>query len=156
MATSDFVTRLFALDRQLAGKNHPAMSPFWKRVVRRFQSSSCRQLVVRAGRRSGKSLTACKLAVGYALLGSWVIPPGELAQVTIISVSLTEAQSKIALIRSMLASLGCAVQRETATEIQLRDQPIVFRATAASWRTAVGFSSILIIVDEAARLRDET
>jgi hypothetical protein len=155
MAAPDFISRFFQLDRQLSAKNHPALSPFWSRTVRRFLSSGCRQLVVRAGRRSGKSLTACKLAVAFALLGQWVVPPGERAAVVIVSVSLSEARAKISIIRSMLAALGCAVARDTADEIALQDLQISFKAVAGNWRTAVGFSSILIVADEVARWRDE-
>jgi hypothetical protein len=155
MADSDFITRFFALDRQLAAKNHPALSPFWKLTFRRFLSSTCRQLTVRAGRRSGKSLNACRLAVGFALLHEWNVPAGETAACVIVSVSLAEARAKIAIVRSMLSALGCAVARDTADEIQLRDLPICFKAIASNFRTVVGFSSVIIVADEVARWRDD-
>lgn len=144
-----------ALDGELAEGTFPPLSLFWRATLGRFLDSSRRTLTIRAGRRSGKSLTACKLAVAFALLGSWKVAPGELAIVAIVSVSLQEAQGKLGIIRAMLEILGAKVARGTGTELELADRPVAFRCFAASHRTAVGFGAALVVVDEAARLRDE-
>jgi hypothetical protein len=146
---------LEAIDRQLAMASFPSLSSFWRRTLQRFLASSKRTLVLRVGRRGGKSLSACKVAVAFAALGRWTVAPGELAVIAIVSVSVAEAQTKIGIIRAMLDALRVRVARETQGEIQLADVPVVFRCLAANARTVVGFGAALVIVDEAARLRDE-
>jgi len=155
MNAPSFLRKFFAIDASLAASGQPPLSAFWRATIERFVKSRKRTLVVRAGRRSGKSLTMCKLAIAFALLGKWTIPPGELAAVAIVSVSLAEAQNKLRLIRAMLVALNVTIARETTTEIELANVPIVFRCMAANMRTVVGVSSIFILIDEASRIRDE-
>jgi hypothetical protein len=150
-----FLNGLRRLDATWASAGHPAFSAFWWATVESFMRSKRKTLVVRAGRRSGKSLTSCKLAVAFALLGGWKIRPGDQAAIVIVSVSLAEAQSKLRLIRSLLDALRIAPTRETTSEIELSNG-IVFRCMAANMRTGVGFGSVLIIGDEVTRMRDDS
>jgi hypothetical protein len=149
------VARFLELDRRLAAAGFPPLSPFWREVLTRFLGTSKRQLVLRVGRRGGKSLSACKIAVAFALMKIWKVAPGERAVVALVSVSMQEAQSKVRLIREMLRALRVKVARETALELELADSPVTFRCVAANARTAVGFSCVLCLIDEAARLRDD-
>ena len=155
MNAPSFLRKFFAFDATLAGSGHPPLSAFWRRTIERFMRGGKRSLIVRAGRRSGKSLTCCKLSIAFALLGTWTIPPGELAAVAIVSVSIAEAQNKLRLIRAMLVALNVPIARETTTEIELQNLPIVFKCMAANMRTVVGISAIFLLIDEAARMRDE-
>jgi hypothetical protein len=155
MANAITSAQVVELDALLEQRGFPSLSPFWVDVVSRFLGSKRRQLVLRVGRRGGKSLSACKLAVAFGIFGAWKVPPGELATIAIVSVSLGEAQSKIKIIRAMLDALGIPIAKSTATEIEVADRPVAFRCMAANMRTAVGFGAVLIIVEEAARLRDD-
>jgi len=59
--------RLLAVDGLLVAKGFPALSPFWRRALCRFLDSDRRQLVVRAGRRAGKSTSVVRALVVLAI-----------------------------------------------------------------------------------------
>ena len=66
---SPIVTRLRALDRALVANGFPSTSPWWSATLERFYASGKRQLVLRCGRRGGKSSTLCRVGVAEALYG---------------------------------------------------------------------------------------
>lgn len=147
---------LDALDRVnavLVAKAFPAMSPWWRRELERFvraMADGRRQLVLRVGRRGGKSSSLCRLAVVWALFGSWSVPPGDVAVVAIISVSLAEARERFRTIAAILTALGVPFDRR-GDDLELRDRPVVFRCFACSTSAPVGFTGIAVIADEVAR-----
>lgn len=149
----DFVDRFFGLDLQLAARGFPNLSPWWRKVLTRFLRSSCRRLVLRVGRRGGKSSTLSRLAVAMALFGDWTVPPGDVALVAFLSTDRTEAAARLRTIAALLDALGAKYTRR-ADEIELHDRPVLFRVVTASVRAAVGFTCILAICDELARWRD--
>jgi hypothetical protein len=106
------------------------------------------------GRRGGKGISACKVAVVFALLCPLVhLPPGERAFVEFLSVDRDEAASRLRMIRAMLDALGEAYEPR-GDQIELRSRPVIFRVTTASVRGVVGRTTILIVADEGARWRD--
>lgn len=153
MSAPDFFDRLVQLDAQLAAHGFPALSPFWRRTLRAFFRGKRRRLVVRVGRRGGKSTTAAKLAVAWALFGDWTVPPGDVGTIPFLSVDRTEAAQRLRTIAAMLDALGEPYARR-AEEIELTSRPAVFRVASASLGGVVGFTSILVVADEVARWRD--
>ncbi|MBK8942025.1 MAG: hypothetical protein IPM79_31585 [Polyangiaceae bacterium] len=147
------VRRLEAMDAALGAKGFPRMSPWWRETLVRFYSSGRRQLVVRVGRRGGKSSTLCRLAVLEALFGEHVIPPGDVGVVAFISTRREEAGERLRTIRAILDALRVPYALADQT-IELRDRPIAFRVFVASVAGVVGFTSIAVICDEVARWRD--
>ena len=153
-AGRELFAHLLAVDAVLAKAGFPPLSEFWRREAKRFLCSSARRWVVRVGRRGGKGLTFAKLAVVFALFAPLVLPPGELALVAFLSIDRREAASRIRSVRAMLDALAVAYEPR-AEELELTGRPVMLRVVTASVRAAVGFSTVLVIADEAARWRDD-
>lgn len=147
------VARLRALSKLLADKGFPPTSPWWDEQVERFYRSGRRQLVLRVGRRGGKSTTLCRLAVAEALWGEHRVPPGDAGIVGIVSVSRDEAGARLRTIRAILDALG-AEYRERGETIELVGRPVVFKVFSASVAGVVGGTWICALLDEVARWRD--
>lgn len=148
------VTRLAALDRALVAHGWPALSPWWRETFARFLASGRRQLVVRAGRRAGKSSSLCRLAVAFALAyDTRQIPPGDVGTIAFVSTTRSEASQRLRTIRAMLDAIGVA-WRPTDGGLELVDRPIVFRVFACTIASVSGFTSILVVADEVAKWRD--
>ena len=88
-ATGDVWQHLAEIDEQLVSRGWPAMSHWWRETLAKFYASGKRQLVLRVGRRGGKSSTLCRVAVAEALYGAHVIPPGDVGVVAIVSIKVT-------------------------------------------------------------------
>lgn len=149
----DDFDKLLDLDALLVGKGFPALSPFWRKTLKAFLRSHKRTLVVRAGRRGGKSLVLCKLALAASLFGTWSVSPGEVGTACFISVDRDEAGSRLRTIAAMLDALGEKYVRR-GDEIELRSRPAVFRVLTATSAGVVGRNVIAAFADELARWRD--
>ncbi len=144
-----FLARFDALDRELVTAGFPPTSPWWRGELGRFMSGARRRWVIRVGRRGGKSSTLSRLAVAWALWGTYKIPPGDVGVVAFVSVDRSEAGARLRTIAKVLDVLGVDYDQR-AEEIELKDKPITFRVTTCSI-TAVGFTAILVVGDECAR-----
>jgi hypothetical protein len=144
-----FLARFDALDRALVVAGFPPTSPWWRSELGRFMSGARRRWVIRVGRRGGKSSTLARLAVAWALWGTYNIPPGDVGVVAFVSIDRSEAGARLRTIAKVLDVLGVDYDQR-AEEIELKDKPITFRVTTCSI-TAVGFTSILVVGDEVAR-----
>lgn len=142
-----------ALERALEKHAFVPMSPWWRETIRDFYNTSARQLVLRVGRRGGKSSTLCRVAVLEALFGDHKIPAGDVGVVAIISVRLDEARERLRTVEAILRALKAPFKR-TGDTIELSNRPIAFRCFAASMAGVVGFTCIAAICDEVARWRD--
>ena len=147
------VAHLDALARALVARGFPAVSTWWLETLIRFYSSGRRQLVLRVGRRGGKSSTLCRIAVLEALFGQHIIPPGDVGVVAIISVSRDEAAQRLRTIRAILDALGIKY-RPIESGIELEGRPVVFKTFAASVAGVSGFTCVCAIADEVAKWRD--
>ena len=132
---------------------HHGVSAWWRDTLDRFIRSGKRQLVLRVGRRGGKSSTLSALACAVALFGEHKIPPGDIGVVAFVSVSRDESASRLRTIETILTALGVPYRRQGDT-IDLVDKPIAFKTFAGTMQGVVGFTAILIICDEVARWRD--
>lgn len=143
------------LDDLLAKKDQHRLSPFWMTSLTDLCESTARTGVYRVGRQGGKSTTMARIAVASALFVTHPITRGTRGVVAFVSVSRRESSERLHNIASLLDTLGVKYRRST-DEIELEALPIVFRTYAASFRTAVGFTSVLILMDECARMRDDS
>ena len=132
----------------------PALSPWWKEQLRRLYASGKRRLVIRAGRRGGKSSTLCRVAVCEALYGQHDIPPGDVGVFAFFSVSMREARERLRTISEILEALDVPFER-SGDSVRIAGRAVCIRVYPASVRTAVGFTCIGAAFDELARWRDE-
>ena len=128
------------------------MSPFWRDTLKAFICSGKRQLVVRAGRRGGKSSTLSRFGVAYALWFATTgrIPITDVGWVVFLSVDNNEAKQRVDSIEIVLKLLGVRHER-AGTEIRLSDYNIGFRVLTSSISGTSGYTSILIIADEVSK-----
>lgn len=141
------------LDQALVAAGFPPTSAWWLATLERFLGSSRRQLVLRVGRRGGKSSTLCRLAVVLALAGDHQIPPGDVGVVAFISTTRDEAGQRLRTIEAILRALRVPFRR-SGDAIELTDRPVTFKVFVASIAGVVGFTAIAAICDEVARWRD--
>lgn len=153
MSRADLVARLDQVDAALVAAGFPALSPFWRETFRAFLSGRKRSLVVRAGRRGGKSSSCARLAVVVALFGEHVIPPGDLGIVAFISASRDEAANRLRMIKAILDALRVKYT-ERGDTIELAHRPIAFQVFTASIAGVSGPTCICVFADEVAKWRD--
>jgi hypothetical protein len=142
-----------SLERALTAHKFPAMTPWWRSTIARFYSSGRRQLVLRVGRRGGKSSTLCRIAVLEALYGDHHVPAGDIGVVAIVSVSRDEASQRLRTIRAILDALGIAY-RPIEHGIELDGRKVAFKTFVASVAGVVGFTGVCVLCDEVCRWRD--
>lgn len=143
-----------ANDEALVAKGFPAISEKWRESLREFYRSRKTRLVIRGGRRAGKSSTLCRVAVAEGMYGGHKVPPGDVGIFVFVSVKADEARSRLKTIREILDVLGVSYSPR-GMEIELRDRPIIFRVYPANFRTIVGMTCIGFVADECARWRDD-
>lgn len=141
---------LFELDATLETHGVPPLSPKWRADLTRWAERGSRRLVIRAGRRSGKSLTLCKLAIALALYGGVSVPTGDTAWAVFVSTTVVEALARLATIATFLDKLGVSYER-SGNQIRLAGAPLGFVVLACSFRSAVGMTAFMIAGDEVAR-----
>lgn len=155
-ATTSVFEGLCSIDRELGVEGWPLMSPVWRDTLQTFYASGCRRLVVRFGRRGGKSTTLCRVAVAEMLYGDHAVAPGDVGVLMILSVKLSDALERIETIRQILTVLGVPHEkRGNHIELRVRGAARRFTAMAANFRTVVGGTAIGILGDEMARWRDD-
>jgi hypothetical protein len=143
-----------AVNRALIASGWHGLSPWWLATFARFVLSGCRQLVIRAGRRAGKSVSLCVFAVAFALAyDTGLIPPGDIGIVAFVSTRQDEAAQRLRTIKWILGVLGIAW---TPFEggIELVGRAIAFRVFPCTVQGVSGFTSILVICDEVAKWRN--
>lgn len=130
------------------------MSPFWKETYQRFYDSDRKQLVLRVGRRGGKSSNLCMLAVATALAGDYKIPATDVGVISIVSATKADASARIRTIGQILKAIGVP-HKQLKDSIDLPSRRVVIKVFAATIAGVVGFTSILCICDEISRWRDD-
>lgn len=158
---SRMMAEFVKMDRRLVEAGFPATSPWWMETLRRFYASGRRQLVLRVGRRGGKSSTLCRVGVCEAIVGDHAVPPGDIGVVAIVSVSRDEAAKRLRTIESILRTLqvGYRPLREgTGFELAVGERerpPIGFQVFTASIAGVSGPTVITAIGDEVAKWSDK-
>ncbi len=141
-------------DEKLVERGFPPISPFWRDALQGLYESNKTRLVIRVGRRGGKSSTMARVAVAEGLYGNHMVPPGDVGVFVFVSVRQDEAKERLRTIGEILSTLRIPFVKR-ATEIQLTDRPICFRVYPANFRTIVGMTCIGFVADECARWRDD-
>lgn len=149
------MAHLDRLELALAAGGFPAMSPWWYETFTRFYDRNVRQLVLRCGRRGGKSSSLCRIAVLEALFGEHTIPPGDVGVVAIVSISMREAQERLRTIRAILDAFDVEYDKRVTSEIRLLGRNVVFKVFAATQGAVIGFTCICAICDEVAKWMNE-
>jgi hypothetical protein len=149
----ELLRRFDALDRALVAKGFPPTSPWWHERIRAFYRTGRRRLILRVGRRGGKSSTLCRLAVVEALYGQHVVPPGDVGVVAIISARRPDALERLRTIGAILEAIGVAYDPK-GDSLELRARRVVFTVFTASIAGVSGFTSIFVLCDEVAKWRD--
>lgn len=146
---------LAQIDEALAKEKWPAISPWWQRVFDRVEEIKPRNVVVRGGRRGGKSSNLCgKVAIREVLSEDHEVPPGDVGYFAIISADKEQAQDRLDTCHKALSALGIA-HRKTANEITLTDRNVGIKCFAATLQAVVSFTCIGFLADEMARWRDK-
>lgn len=150
-----YLAQLFGLSEVLASRHGwPALSPWWRETLADAERSGVRQRVIRKGRRIGAStIVAPIVAVTEAFHGEHAVPPNDVGFFLFFSVKKDEAAKRLRGIATVLDALG-KKYREAGDTIELLDRPIAFKVSPASFRTAVGDTSIGIWCDEVSRWLD--
>lgn len=145
---------LMTVDKALVKKGFAGLSPWWRDTLRAFYTSQKKQLVLRVGRRGGKSSSLCRVAVAEAIGGEHQIPKGDIGVVAFVSVSRREASERLRTIKAILDALGLEY-RPIEDGVELVSKPIAFRVFPASVGGVSGFTSIAVIADEVAKWKSE-
>lgn len=141
------------LEAKLVARGFPPTSPWWRKQVRRYFNSACRQAVFRVGRRGGKSTTICRVGVIEALYGRHNVPPGDVGTVAIVSVDRREAGRRVRTIKEILDAIKVAWS-PCDGGIELRGKPFAFQVFAASIAGVSGFTAVFVFCDEVAKWKD--
>jgi len=119
-------------------------------------AAPAREVVVVAGRRSGKSRIASLLAVWQAAFRKWRLSPGEVGTFLCIAVDKRQAATVLNYCRALFEApmLRGLVVGESAEAIELRNR-VRIEVRAGSHRGVRGVTLIGACLDEAAFLRSE-
>lgn len=158
MTVADFGKQVLSTMRGIAalvaGAGFHTISPWWWATLTTWLVGMWRQLVLRVGRRGGKSSTLCLLAVAWAMVyPAKAIPLGDVGVIAFISVDRREVDGRLRTVESLLTALKIEFQRK-GDAIELSGRPIRFQAFTGSVAGVSGFTCILAICDEVAKWRD--
>lgn len=143
--------KLREMDAKLIKEGWPEISPWWWNVLQ--NADGVRNIVVRGGRRGGKSSTVCRVAVAEVLDDRHVVPPGDVAFFAIVSATKEQAQERLKTCGEILKALGVA-NKQTADKILLIDKNVGIRVFAATLKGVVSFTALGALCDEEARWAD--
>ncbi len=150
----DLFAKLMELDDRLVAKGFPAMSQWWRDVFAGFYQSKKRWLVLRVGRRGGKSSSICRLAVVEVLYGQHKIPPGDIGYWPFISTKREEADARLVTVKAILDAIGVKY-RPTEHGIIIEGRNVGFKTYVATIAGVSGFTGLGFLADEMAKWRDK-
>lgn len=150
---AEILRRFDQLDRVLVSKGFPPTSPWWRKTIERWYASGKKQIVLRCGRRAGKSSTLVRLAVCEALYGHHQVPPGDIGIVAIISARRTDATERLRTVKAILDAIGVKYA-ERGDTIELKHRKVAFNVYTATIAGVSGFTGIFILCDEVSKWRD--
>ncbi len=154
-AGATLASRVRAVARALERAGYHHVPDWWLDTLGQWLRSGRRQLVLRVGRRGGKSSTLCMLAVAVLLYGNFAVPLGDVGCVAIVSVSRDEALGRLRTIEAMLRALGVPFRSgRWSDSIELAGRPLAVRVFTASIAGVSGFTGVFALCDEVAKWRD--
>ena len=152
--TTDVFAKLMWLDERLTRSGFPSMSDWWKQTLGDFYQSKRRRLILRVGRRGGKSSTLSRVAVAETLWGSHKIPPGDVGYWPVISTTKDEANQRLVTIRAILDCIQVPY-RPVESGLLVDGRNVGFKVFPATIAGVSGFTGIGVLADEVAKWRDK-
>ena len=149
----DLFAKLMEQEEVLTRHGFPPMSDWWKATLRDFYRSGKRRLVLRVGRRGGKSSTLCRVAVVETLYGAHSVPPGDVGYFILVSTTKGEASSRLVTIRAILDVLGVA-HHPVDSGVAIEGKNVGFKVYPATIAGVSGPTGIGFMGDELAKWRD--
>ena len=128
---------------------------FWRDVWRAALRGHVRTVVVRVGRRGGKSSRTCRFAVSECTAGVHEIPAGDVPIYPMLSRDRQQAKDRVDTCVAICEALGIP-HKATATEIRFPDHGTMIRVTTASVGAAVSATALGGLCDEMAHWKDDT
>lgn len=158
----DPLAQFWKMNDELVAAGWPDLSPWWRNAITEAYAAGVPSIVIRGGRRGGKSTSVCRVAVFETVWGDHVVPPGDVGWFAIISAERGQAKERLDTCAKMLDALGID-HKPTAERIVITDtRPEYDQATrrgirtfTASLRGVVSFTAIGALCDEEARWRDD-
>lgn len=153
----EILARYEEVDAKLVAADFPPTSPWWRASFEDWYRSGRRQLVVRAGRRAGKSSSFSRLGVVEMLYGKHKVPPGDFGVFAIVSTDKQEAAARLTTVTAILDTLGVKYTPwgDGAIGIKLVGKRVGCRVYTASIKGVSGFTAIFILADEVAKWADK-
>lgn len=153
-APVDLFGKLCELDERLARVGFPPLSPWWRSTIEAFYRGGKQRIVLRVGRRGGKSSTLCRVAVIETLHGAHDVPRGDIGFFAIVSVGKEEAAARLTTIKAILGVLGIGF-RPVDYGLVIDGRNIGFKVYPATISGVSGFTAIGFLADELAKWRDK-
>jgi hypothetical protein len=153
----------WAFNDRCVAAGFPDLSPWWKQTITDAYEAGVRNIVIRGGRRGGKSTTMCRIACFEASEGGHVVPAGDTGFFALISADRDQAKARLQTCTKILSALDV---RHSATAEQIiitqpvRDDQMArgdtgIKVFTASLTGVVSFTGIGALCDEQARWRDK-
>jgi hypothetical protein len=149
----DIPDAMEAFNARLISKGWHDLSPWWRIRIGRAYLSGARNVVIRGGRRGGKSTSVCRIAVHEVLNVPHHVQPGDIGYFAIISAERDQAKERLRTIAKILETLGVA-HKALTEEIRIDGSNLAIKCFTASLAGVVSFTCIGALCDEEARWRD--
>lgn len=147
--------RLLAQDELLVSAGFPRLSDWWRDTFREFLcGGTWRWLVLRVGRRGGKSSSLCRLAVVIILWGRQTIPPGDVGYWAFVSVTREEAEARLFMIKAILDAIGVGYE-PVEHGIRVEGLNKGFKVLPATIGGVSGFTCVGFVCDEMTKWKDK-
>lgn len=147
------------LEKTLVGKGfHPA-GKWWTATLGKIFSHRPRLVVVRAGRRAGKSVHSSRGALHDTITRDWRIDPGDIGIIAIVSARRWQAEDRVKTLRKYVEALGYEIVKP---DNNARFDFVIpgkgtfsVRALSATGGDVVSGTFVAVICDEVARWIDD-
>lgn len=145
------------VERELVKAGFHPSGDWWVDLIERYLIDGPRIVVVRAGRRAGKTTHALRAILNDALSRAWRIDPGDVGIIAIISARKPQAEDRVATMKKYIEALGLEIVRDNNQRIDFVAPwgLCSVRAMAAASGDVVGGTWIACLLDEVARWIDD-
>lgn len=147
------------VERELVEAGFHPSGAFWSDLFERMLAERPRIVVIRAGRRAGKSTHAIRWSLDQALTRNWKIDSGDVGIIAFISARRWQAEDRITTFGKYLDTIlpEKDIIKRTTQRIDFRTPWGVcsVRAFAATLGDVVGGTIIAAVLDEVARWIDD-
>lgn len=147
------------VERALTGHGFHPSGEWWAEQFERWLDERPRVVVIRAGRRAGKSTHATRWVIDQALSRMWPIDAGDVGIIAFVSARRWQAEDRIATAGKYLDAIlpPEAIKKRTTQRIDFETPWGIcsIRSFAATLGDVVGGTIIAAVLDEVARWIDD-